>query len=210
MQSDRQQHWDRVYTQNTPTEVSWYQAEATPSLQALDRFEAPASSPLIDIGGGASTLVDALLARGWRDLTVLDIAEPAMKASRRRLGSLAEKVEWIVADVTRWQPPRSFQVWHDRAVFHFLTHPEQRDAYRSALLAGVAPGGLVIIATFALEGPDKCSGLPVQRYDAHGLAAELGGEFTLIEYWQEVHVTPWETRQSFTWCAFRRQDCSLI
>ena len=199
----RQDHWSRVYEEKAPSSVSWYQAEPEPSLRALDRFGARPSSSFVDIGGGASNLVDALLGRGWRDVTVLDIAAPALEAARARLGSEAGKVHWEVADITEWQPSRRYDVWHDRAVFHFLTAPEQREAYRRALLAGVSPGGLVIMATFALDGPERCSGLPVRRYDPAGLAAELGAAFRPIEGWREEHVTPWGSRQSFNWCAFR-------
>jgi hypothetical protein len=120
------------------------------------------------------------------------------------LGPDAEKVHWQVADITDWRPPRRYDVWHDRAVFHFLTKTPQRAAYRRSLTAGLAQGGLLIIATFALDGPDKCSGLPVQRYDAAGLAAEVGEAFQFIEGWQEAHITPWRATQSFNWCAFRR------
>ena len=159
---------------------------------------------MIDVGGGASNLVDALVKRGWGDVTVLDIAAPALEAAKERLGLSARKVHWEVADIIDWQPSRQYDVWHDRAVFHFLTEPEQREAYRRALLAGVAPGGLVIMATFALDGPERCSGLPVQRYDPASLAKELGNAFRLVEEWREEHVTPWGSTQSFNWCAFRR------
>ena len=149
-------------------------------------------------------MVDALLERGWKDVTVLDIAAPALEAAKARLGPLADKVHWEVADITEWHPDRTYDVWHDRAVFHFLTEPKQRDAYRRALLAGLAPGGLVIMATFALDGPERCSGLPVKRYDAEGLAEEMSDTLRLIEGWREEHVTPWGATQSFNWCAFRR------
>ena len=204
MASERQDHWTRVYQQKAPSDVSWYQAQPEPSLRALDRFGAGPSNSLIDIGGGASNLVDELLRRGWADLTVLDVAAPALEASKKRLGPDAEKVHWQVADITDWRPPRRYDVWHDRAVFHFLTKTTQRAAYRRSLTAGLAQGGLLIIATFALDGPDKCSGLPVQRYDAAGLAAEVGEAFQLIESWREAHITPWRATQSFNWCAFRR------
>lgn len=202
--SDEHGHWTHVYAAKTPTTVSWYQETPEPSLRALNRFGASVSSSLIDVGGGASNLVDALLERDWQDITVLDIAAPALEAAKSRLGVAAGKVRWDIADITDWRPSRRFDVWHDRAVFHFLTGPEQREAYRSALSHGVAEDGLVIIATFALDGPEKCSGLPVQRYDPAGLAAEMGNALQLIDGWQEEHVTPWGVRQSFTWCAFRR------
>jgi SAM-dependent methyltransferase len=204
MQPDGQEHWTRVYEEKAPTSVSWYQPTPEPSLSALKRLGASEPSSLIDVGGGASNLVDALLERGWKDVTVLDIAAPALEAAKARLGPLADKVHWEVADITEWHPDRTYDVWHDRAVFHFLTGPKQREAYRRALLAGLAPGGLVIMATFALDGPERCSGLPVKRYDAEGLAEEMSDTLRLIEGWREEHVTPWGATQSFNWCAFRR------
>ena len=203
MQPDGQEHWTRVYEEKAPTSVSWYQPTPEPSLSALKRLRASEPSSLIDVGGGASNLVDALLERGWKDVTVLDIAAPALEAAKARLGPLADKVHWEVADITEWHPDRTYDVWHDRAVFHFLTEPKQRDAYRRALLAGLAPGGIVIMATFALDGPERCSGLPVKRYDAEGLAEEMSDTLRLIEGWREEHVTPWGATQSFNWCAFR-------
>ena len=204
MQSNDQDHWTQVYEDKAPSTVSWYQESPEPSLRALSRFGASPSSSIIDVGGGASNLVDALLEQGWQDITVLDLAAPALEAAKARLGALANKVQWEVADITDWQPPRQFEVWHDRAVFHFLTEPQQREAYRRTLLAGIAPGGLVIMATFALDGPERCSGLPVQRYDAASLAEEMSDTLLLIDGWREEHVTPWGAKQSFNWCAFRR------
>lgn len=204
MPADRRDHWARVYTEKAPSEVSWYQAEPEASLRALDRLGARPDSALIDVGGGASNLIDALLERGWQDLTVLDIALSAIEAARNRLGPAADEVTWLVADITEWQPSRRYDVWHDRAVFHFLTEPEQREAYRRALSSGLAPDGLVIMATFAPDGPERCSGLPVQRYDPAALAKELGSGFRLVESWRQEHVTPWGSSQAFTWCAFRR------
>lgn len=201
---DRQKHWTQVYETRPADSVSWFQAEPAPSLAALDRLRLDPSSALIDVGGGASNLVDALLRRGWTDLTVLDIAQPALDAARGRLGQDAGKVHWEVADITAWQPKRHYDVWHDRAVFHFLTDAGQRRAYRRALEAALAPGSHLIIATFALGGPERCSGLPVQRYDASGLAAEFGEAFRLIDAWREEHVTPSGAGQSFTWCTFER------
>lgn len=203
MQSDRKGHWTSLYQRKAPADVSWYQAEPKPSLHALDLFGGGPSSAFIDVGGGASNLLDALLNRGWGDLTVLDIAAPALAAAKERLGADADKVHWEVADITDWRPSRRYDIWHDRAVFHFLTTREQRDAYRRALRAGVVPGGLVVMATFALDGPDKCSGLPVRRYDAESLSKEMGHAFALLDAWPDEHVTPWGAKQSFNWCAFR-------
>lgn len=204
MQSRDQEHWTQVYEDKSPTAVSWYQESPVPSLRALSRFGASPSSSFLDVGGGASNLVDALLEQGWQEITVLDLAAPALEAAKARLGLLANKVQWEVADIMNWRPLHQFQVWHDRAVFHFLTEPQQRQAYRRTLLAGLAPGGLVIMATFALDGPERCSGLPVQQYDAASLAEEMGDKLLLIEGWNEEHVTPWGAKQSFNWCAFRR------
>jgi 2-polyprenyl-3-methyl-5-hydroxy-6-metoxy-1,4-benzoquinol methylase len=208
MNGEREHHWHDVYTAKQPEDVSWYQATPAPSLAALDRFAGRPSQSLIDIGGGASTLVDALLARGWRDLTVLDIAAPALAAAQARLGEQAAAVAWEVADITAWQPARRYDIWHDRAVFHFLTAPDQRDAYIRALGAGLAQGGLAIIATFALDGPEKCSGLPVERYDAEKLAQTLGPGFHPEANWREEHKTPWGASQAFTWCVFRARPAA--
>lgn len=201
-----QQHWAHVYEDKAPTAVSWYQANPEQSLRALSRFGVSSSSSLIDVGGGASNLVDALLEMGWQDVTVLDIAAPALEAAKSRLGPRAGKVNWEVADITHWHPARRFDVWHDRAVFHFLTEPRQREAYREALSEGLMDGGLAIIATFALDGPERCSGLPVQRYDAASLAREFGRHLHLLDAWRQDHVTPWGAKQSFNWCVFRRAD----
>jgi 2-polyprenyl-3-methyl-5-hydroxy-6-metoxy-1,4-benzoquinol methylase len=203
MQQHRQEHWTNVYREKAPDAVSWYQPAPEPSLDALDRFGASVSSSFIDVGGGASNLVDALLSGGWQDVTVLDIAAPALDAAKQRLGAKASNVHWEVADITDWLPARRYDIWHDRAVFHFLTEPEQREAYLRALSAGVAVGGLVIIATFALDGPERCSGLAVERYDPEKLARELGASFRLLECWRDDHVTPWGAKQAFNWCAFR-------
>jgi trans-aconitate methyltransferase len=203
MTTERHSHWHKVYTDKRAEDVSWYQPEPAASLEALDRAGAGPGHSLIDIGGGAATLVDALLERGWRDVTVLDIAAPALAAAQARLGERALSVTWEMADITSWQPPRSWDVWHDRAVFHFLTEPAQRSAYVSALGQGLEPGGLAIIATFAPDGPEKCSGLAVERYDAEKLAVTLGPKFALEDSWREEHVTPWGSPQSFNWCVFR-------
>lgn len=203
MSSVRANHWRKVYTDKQPEDVSWFQAAPNQSLHALDLLGAHPAQSLIDIGGGASTLVDALLARGWRDLTVLDIASPGLAAAQARLGEASADVTWMVADITDWQPPHRYDIWHDRAVFHFLTEPEQRAAYIRAMGAALTGGGVAIIATFALDGPEKCSGLAVERYDADTLTRTLGPGFRLEASWRDDHLTPWSTPQAFTWCVFR-------
>jgi trans-aconitate methyltransferase len=205
MMGVKREHWDEVYRRKAADSVSWYQPTPEPSLQALDELQLPAGASLIDVGGGASSLADRLIERGWSDLTVLDIAAPALDVAKARLGDEAIRVAWVVADVTEWRPSRHYDVWHDRAVFHFLAEPAQRLAYRHALEAGTAPGSVLIIATFAPDGPERCSGLPVQRYDATALAAEFSPAFALARDWREEHTTPGGGRQSFQWCVFRRR-----
>ena len=201
---DPRDHWRQVYESRRPDEVSWFQRSPSPSLDAFDRIGADQSRSLIDVGAGASVLADALLDRGWSDITLIDIAEPSLDAVRRRLGARAVKVCWEIADIRHWRPVRAYDIWHDRAVFHFLTTPEERQLYKRALLAGTHPGSHVILATFAFDGPDKCSGLPVQRYDAAGLSTELGDDFMAVADWLETHVTPWGSDQRFQWAVFRR------
>ena len=198
------QHWDTVYRDKPAEKLSWRQAAPGPSLAALDRIGASPANSLIDIGGGQSNLVDALLARDWSDLTVLDIADVALAATRIRLGDQAKSVQWIVADVTKWRPQRKYDLWHDRAVFHFLLTLDERDAYRAALRGGLQPGGHAVFATFAPDGPERCSGLPVHRYAAAELAAEFGGEMKLDHEWREEHMTPAGSVQAFTWAVLRR------
>jgi SAM-dependent methyltransferase len=201
----QQAHWSAVYNAKAPDEVSWYQPAPTASLSALDRFCDGPDSVFIDVGGGASSLVDVLLERGWRDLTVLDIAETALARARARIGRDADRVRWLIADMTQWTPARTYDVWHDRAVFHFLVRPDDREAYRSALAHALRPGGIAIMASFALDGPEFCSGLAVQRYDADGLTSELGPEFELLANWREEHITPNGAAQPFTWVVLRRR-----
>lgn len=201
---DRVQHWQGVYTTKDETAVSWYEASPRRSLDLLRRAVGGAPASVIDVGGGASTLVDHLVAAGFRDLAVLDVSAAALAKVRSRLGAAAESVTWIVADVTRWRPPRMWDVWHDRAVFHFLTDRADQEAYLAALRAATTPGGFAILATFAPDGPERCSGLPVQRYDAATLAHRLGPDFALLVAEAAAHQTPWAAEQRFTHALFRR------
>ena len=200
----RQEHWNEVYRTKAPDSVSWYQPTPEPSLRALGDLQVPVTASLIDVGGGASSLVDSLIGLGFSDLTVLDIAAPALEVAKARLGTAAAAVHWVVADMTTWRPDRTYDIWHDRAVFHFLTEPEQRAAYRHALEAGTSQDSFVTVATFAADGPERCSGLPVRRYDAATLSDELGAGFVLQRDWREEHTTPGGGVQVFHWCVFRR------
>lgn len=198
-------HWDTTYSTKTETQVSWYQADPQRSLEMIKSAAPNRSSSIIDIGGGASRLVDELLADGYSDLTVLDISEIALGRSKTRLGASSGKVSWIVANITQWQPPRAWNIWHDRAVFHFLTDVRDQDAYIAALKYGTASGSAVIMATFALNGPERCSGLPVQRYSPATLVARLGPDFKLYAEAAETHPTPFGTTQEFSYAAFKRR-----
>ncbi|MGC2781639.1 MAG: class I SAM-dependent methyltransferase [Bradyrhizobium sp.] len=201
--TDRTTHWQTVYTTKTETEVSWYQDDPATSLRLIREAGAASGSRIIDIGGGASRLVDALLAAGFRALAVLDISEAALATARSRLGAAGAGVDWIAADVTTWTPQATYDIWHDRAAFHFLTEQRDRAAYIERLRSALLPGGAVIIGTFAADGPERCSGLPVVRYDAQSLAATLGPAFTLEDSCTEAHRTPWGSVQSFQFCRLR-------
>ncbi|MDA9398005.1 class I SAM-dependent methyltransferase [Bradyrhizobium sp. CCBAU 45389] len=203
--SDRTTHWDNVYATKGEAEVSWYQDSPAISLAMIRAANSDHDAAIIDIGGGASRLVDALLQDGYRHLAVLDLSANALDVAKKRIGQAASTVEWIVADATTWRPTRTYDVWHDRAAFHFLTDPDDRAAYVERLRAAVGAGGQVIIATFAPDGPEKCSGLPVQRHDSASLAAELGPEFELVEARSETHHTPWQSTQAFQFSRFRRR-----
>lgn len=202
--SDRTTHWQNVYATKGETEVSWFQASPAISLEMIRAASPDPAAAIVDIGGGASRLVDALLQGGYRNLTVLDLSANALDTAKKRIGAAASMVDWIVADATTWRPAKSWDVWHDRAAFHFLTDPRDRAAYVERLRSAVAPGGHVIIATFAPDGPEKCSGLPVQRHDSASLSAELGPEFELVETRSETHHTPWHSTQAFQFSRFRR------
>ena len=200
---DSKQHWDEVYALKAEDAVSWFQPRPELSLALIHAAGLGKTDALIDVGGGASRLVDALLAEGFSDVTVLDIAAAALQKSRARVGRDGDRVHWIAADITRWTPERRYRLWHDRAVFHFLTAPEDRAAYRRVLEAALAPGGTAVIASFALDGPERCSGLPVQRYAPETLAAELGPAFRLKEFRREEHQTPAGKVQRFQYSLFR-------
>jgi len=202
---DREKHWQNVYRTKGEREVSWSQSSPEPSLGLIEKFAPTRSASIVDIGGGASRLVDALRERGYQHITVLDLSEAALESAKARLGTDAASVQWVAADATQWQPPQAFDIWHDRAAFHFLVDASDREAYLSRLQQGVKSGGHAIIATFAPDGPEKCSGLPVQRYDHVTLGKALGVAFELVHHQPHRHVTPWGAAQSFQFSVFRRK-----
>jgi Trans-aconitate methyltransferase len=200
----RQSHWENVYTSKGENEVSWFQESPAPSLALIAEIGAAPTSAIIDIGGGASRLVDQLIERGFHDVTVLDLSAAALEAAKARLGERANRAHWLVADATTWQPSRSYDIWHDRAAFHFLTEARDREGYVARLRQALTIGGHAIIATFALDGPEKCSGLPVERYDAARLAQTLGSGFKLLRSERDEHATPWGAQQRFQFSVFQR------
>lgn len=203
--TSRQAHWEGVYSTKAENEVSWFQENPAPSLELIAQADATQESSIIDIGGGASRLVDHLVEQGFRDITVLDLSGAALEAAKHRLGARAGGVHWIVADATIWEPVKQYDIWHDRAAFHFLTDENDRAAYVARLVRGLRPGGHAIIATFAPDGPEKCSGLPVARYDSASLGQTLGAAFKLVRTQRHEHATPWGSRQVFQFSMFRRE-----
>ena len=206
-EANRKEHWEKVYASKNESEVSWFQEWPTSSIELIALAGAGLNSAVIDIGGGASRLVDALVKLDMRDVTVLDLSEAALGAAKRRLGHRADQVEWIIADVTTWGPRRAYDIWHDRAAFHFLNDEGDRAAYIARLTTAVKPGGHAIVATFAPDGPERCSGLPVVRYDAEILGRVLGSAFTLVESRRHHHATPGGSEQRFQFSLFRRVGC---
>jgi len=202
---DRKDHWQRVHKSKAPDEVSWFQANPMCSIELIDRFCPRPDAPIIDVGGGISRLVDTLLENGRRCLTVLDVSEEALSHTRQRLGDKAENVTWIHEDVLTADFGRTFDLWHDRAVFHFLIDARDRARYADRLLAALSDGGHAVIATFAEDGPEKCSGLPVARYSGASLHEALGkNRFSMVHELRTVHVTPQGKEQRFQFGVFRR------
>ncbi len=198
---DVQTHWEKIYTEKAPDAVSWYRPHLETSLDLIEEVGAVRSISIIDVGGGESTLVDDLLARGYENITVLDISRTAIDANRQRLGEASERVQWLVGDITKIDlPPSAYDVWHDRAVFHFLATPGDRVAYVRQVAHAVKHGGYVIVSTFGPEGPTKCSGLEVVRYDAESLHREFGVQFRSLGSSKELHQTPFGTVQQFLYC----------
>ena len=201
VESQSKDHWEKVYQSKSPDQVSWFQEHAGKSLEMIRSVRFSLADRVIDVGGGASTLVDDLLADGFQKLAVLDLSEAALAVAKQRLGDAAANVDWIAGDIRSVDLPEArFDIWHDRAVFHFLTEQADRDAYVRQVMKSVRPGGHVIVATFAPDGPEKCSGLPVRRYGAGELHDEFGPAFELVSHDSETHKTPWGSEQSFVYC----------
>jgi 2-polyprenyl-3-methyl-5-hydroxy-6-metoxy-1,4-benzoquinol methylase len=198
---DAKTHWEKVYSTKAPEAVSWYCPHLATSLALIERVAHARSTSIIDVGGGESTLADDLLVRGYSKITVLDVSQTAIDLAKTRLGAAAERVCWVTADITEVElEPRTYDLWHDRAVFHFLTAPTRRIAYVRQVARAVRPGGHVIVSTFGPEGPTRCSGLDVIRYDAESLHNEFGARFRLVESSKELHRTPFGTTQQFLYC----------
>jgi SAM-dependent methyltransferase len=200
----KKEHWEGVYASNPADLVSWFQEQPSLSLQLIENAAANVDARILDVGGGASLLVDRLLDTGFHHAGVLDIAESALAVAKTRLGDKARLVEWFHADITSFESPHSWDVWHDRAAFHFLVEAGERMAYRQILLRSLAPGGSAVMATFGPEGPTRCSGLDAMRYSPGELHATLGPDFVMVEEHEEVHRTPSGTLQQFIYCWFRR------
>jgi SAM-dependent methyltransferase len=202
-ENSRTEHWERVYASKLPEEVSWYQPTPATCLALLEASGVGPEVGVLDVGGGSSRFVDGLLDRGFEDVTVLDVSPAALAGAAERLGPRAGPVKWVVADVTDFEPKRLWRVWHDRAVFHFLTAAEDRGAYGRTLRRCLSPGGWAVIATFAPNGPDRCSGLEVRRYSPESLADAMGEDFELVTGLSEEHVTPAGAPQAFTFALLR-------
>jgi SAM-dependent methyltransferase len=199
------QHWENIYHTRNPEELSWTQIVPEISLKLIHSFHLLKEARIIDIGGGESRLVDCLLDEGFKNISVLDISETALSRARKRLGARAEKVNWVTGDITQLQIEGQYDLWHDRAVFHFMTGKEARTCYREQAKKAVSSGGYLIIGSFSENGPEKCSGLPVRRYSKTSLVEELSDGFELIQCLTEQHITPFETAQEFVFCSFRKK-----
>lgn len=202
---DRKSHWEKIYKNKILMQMSWYQEEPTLSLQLIRKIQLAHDAPIIDVGGGTSLLVDYLVREGYTNVSVLDVSAKALTTARDRLGDDASNIEWLQKDVTRFTPPHRFSLWHDRAVFHFLTDKSDRENYLKALNRALEPNGHIIIATFAIGGPEKCSGLDIVQYDAEKLMAELGTGFELVETRTETHITPTNKGQRFAYFLLNRR-----
>ncbi|WP_434683533.1 class I SAM-dependent methyltransferase [Pseudanabaena minima] len=203
---NRKTHWQSIYQEKSPTDVSWYQKEPKLSLELILRTQIAKNEAIIDVGGGSSVLVDYLYKNDFTNLSVLDISENALASSKKRLGNIATRIKWIEADITEFQSPHQFSLWHDRAVFHFLTEAPDRHLYVNVLKNSLRAGGHLIIAAFAIGGATKCSGLDIVQYDVEKMIAELGEDFKLIAEKSEIHITPANKEQKFAYFYFTKKS----
>lgn len=205
--SSQKSMWEDAYQNKLPSERSWTQDIPSESLQYIDQLSLPCSTPIIDIGGGGSHLAEQLLHKNFADISVLDISKSALQESKLRVEELhpdQKMIQWIAADITTWSPPRTYGLWHDRAVFHFLVDTQQQQQYVRTVANATQSGAHVIMSTFAMDGPEMCSGLPVQRWSSLSLAAMFADNFSTLESRVQQHITPWGSTQSFTWLVLRR------
>lgn len=204
MTTNRKSHWETVYETRQPNEVSWTQAVPKTSLNFIQSFKLPKTAKIIDVGGGDSKLVDYLIDEGYKDITVLDISETALQRAQQRLGGKASQIKWVVSDVTEFIPDDSYDIWHDRATFHFLTTTAQINRYLSVARSSVS--GYLTIGTFSENGPKKCSGLQTRQYSEEELQEQLSSGFDKIRCLTEDHITPFNTMQNFLFCSFKRKS----
>ncbi len=200
----RKNHWENIYKDKSPLEVSWYQSKPTVSLSMIDHLSLKKEENIIDVGGGVSTLVDHLLEEGFNNITVLDLSSNALELAKKRLDEKSKRVHWVAEDVTNFSPDKTYSLWHDRAVFHFLTDKSDRQKYKQRLESSVRVGGYVVIAAFAIGGPKKCSGLDIVQYSSAKLERELGAHFNLIAERSETHITPAGIEQLFGYYVFTK------
>ena len=200
----RTEHWEKIYKEKSPLDVSWYQNKPSISLSIVNKLPMDKDDNIIDVGGGASTFVDYLLEEGFKNISVLDLSSNALILAKTRLGEKSQLVNWQIADVTQFSPEKTYSLWHDRAVFHFLTEKSEREKYKEVLASAIKVGGYVIIAAFAIGGPTKCSGLDIVQYDAEKIKQELGSDFTLIDEKSELHITPAGREQLFGYYVFSK------
>ncbi len=203
--SIKKDHWENIYLEKDDNSVSWYQQRPTPSLELILEFNRDRAAAIIDVGAGSSRLADALALGRFSDITLLDISNAALANIRKRLCDYSDNIDYIISDITDWNPPRRWQIWHDRAVFHFLINQSEQDAYVNVLVEATSPGSIVVLGTFAPDGPEKCSGLPVQRYSAGDLKKRLGEGFDLLKTISHTHFTPAQAEQRFTFAVFQRR-----
>jgi 2-polyprenyl-3-methyl-5-hydroxy-6-metoxy-1,4-benzoquinol methylase len=203
---NKKEHWDKIYSTKQPEEVSWFQVYPKTSMEFITLFNLSKSAKIIDIGGGDSLFVDALLEQGFSDVTVLDISANAIERAKQRLGTKASQVKWIVSDVTEFDPSEKYDFWHDRAAFHFLTTEELADKYVQIAQRGIAPGGHLILGTFSEAGPKKCSGLDIKQYSEESMSSKFEDGFKRIKCIKEDHRTPFNTIQNFLFCSFSRKS----